>query len=141
MTKIIKKGSQNWRNQISKIDSSATPPRRPGWSGVCAIGLQVGTRTFVDTGNKTSGVFGLTGWEEPCHEPVVVRCQLAVNGKPAPYYWLACANPMHQRDAWIIEHLDSAGNVTRTTPGVRTLEEPIQKPIPALPPNKKRSKT
>lgn len=103
--------------------------RRPsGWKGICAIGLQVGTRTFLDTGIQASGVFGLVGWEEPCHEPVTVRCQLAIDGKPAPYYWLACANPMHQRDAWIIQHLDSEGNVTHTTQGIRTLDTRIEEP-------------
>ncbi len=126
--------------KLSKGSPGPTPERRPGWSGTCAIGLQYGTRTFTDTGIKTSGVFGLTGWERPCSEPVVVRCQLAINGKPAPYYWLACANPMHQRDAWLIEHLDSEGRVTHTTPGIRTIEEPIQEPILALPPKKRRKK-
>ena len=96
---------------------------RHPWKGVCAIGLQVGTRTFLDTGGQASGVFGLTGWEEPCNEPVVARCQLAINGKAAPYYWLACANPLHQRDAWEIQHLDSDGYVTHTTQGTRVLEE------------------
>lgn len=135
--KIVKK--DNWRDKIAK-SPTYIPPHRPGWSGICAIGLQVGTRTFTDTGIKTSGVFGLTGWEEPCHEPVIVRCQLAINGKPAPYYWLACANPDHQKDAWIIQHLDSEGRVTHITQGVRALEEPIQQPVLALPPKKRRKK-
>lgn len=102
--------------------------RKPGWKGTCAIGLQVGTRTFTDTGITVSGVFGLVGWEEPCNEPIVVRCQLALQGKPIPYYWLACANPLHQRDAWVIEHLDADGQVTHTTQGIRTIETYTEEP-------------
>ena len=116
------------------------PTRKTLYGGICAIGLQVGTRTFTDTGITTSDVFGLVGWEEPCNEPVVVRCQLTIMGKPAPYYWLACANPAHQRDAWIIQHLDAEGNVTHVTQGVRTLEQPIQAPVLALPFKKKRKR-
>lgn len=102
----------------------------------CAIGLQVGIRTFTDTGHIAAGVFGLVGWEKPCDNPVTVRCQLSINGKPAPYFWLACSDPAHQKDAWIIENLKT-GEKTR---GVRLLEGTIQESTPALKPKKTRKR-
>lgn len=108
--------------------------------GSCAIGLQVGVRTFLDAGYTAAGVFGLVGWEKPCHEPVAVRCQLAINGKAAPYWWLACANPLHQQDAWEIEHLDANGNVTHKTKGMRALEASKSSEVPMLPPKKRKKR-
>ena len=94
----------------------------------CSVGLQVGIRTFkeggpVPAGYQSAGVFGLIGFEDPCHEPVVTRCQLMINGQRAPYWWWACAKPEHHRDAWEIEWYNEKGEKVRVEKCPRPLEE------------------
>lgn len=89
-----------------------TPPRT--LDRQCAVGLYVGVRSFPQQGGaQVGGVFGKIGLEEPCSNPVTARCQLLVNGRLAPYYWLACDLPEHRQDAGVIEHLDPQGRVLR----------------------------
>jgi len=79
---------------------------------VCAVGLIAQTRQFPD-GTRVTGVFGLVGVEDLCNAPVTARCQWMVKGHLVPYYWMACDNPDHRKDAGIIWHYDKRGNLVR----------------------------
>lgn len=78
----------------------------------CAIGVYPGIRYFPDRGS-VAGVFGMVGVFPECNERVTARCQLYLNGHLHPYYWYACDNPEHRRDAGVIEHLNEKGEVIR----------------------------
>jgi hypothetical protein len=108
---------------MSNINKSPSFTKK-GWQGQCAVGVYPGERTFAN-GVSVRGVFGMGGIEEECHAPVTARCQLSINGRLTPYYWLACDNPEHRRDAGIIEHLDADGRVIRVE-RVNLLHEAVQ---------------
>jgi hypothetical protein len=78
----------------------------------CAIGVYPGVRQFQN-GGQVAGVFGMVGVFPECHEPVTARCQLLFKGQLTPYFWYACDNPDHRRDAGVIEHLDEQGRIVR----------------------------
>ena len=98
----------------------------------CAVGVYPGIRQF-EQGGPVAGVFGMVGVFPECDEPVTARCQLYLKGQLLPYYWYACDNPEHRRNAGVIEHLDEKGRVMRTT---RLLNGKWKEDLPKLPPQK-----
>ncbi|VVB55167.1 Uncharacterised protein [uncultured archaeon] len=83
------------------------------WTGKCAVGIYPGVRKFPGCPPVT-GMFGLIGTMPGCNEPVTARCQFYDKGKLWPYYWLACSNPEHRKNAGVIQELDEQGRVIRT---------------------------
>jgi len=120
------------------------------WTGRCIGGIYLGARTFLRSGRTVRGAFGMEGvnGEDPCKEPVTVRCQLAEAGKLLPFWWLACDNQEHRQNAGVIEHLDADGCVVRTTrmllpPRAELAPERVEVPADAvevLPAPKKRKR-
>lgn len=111
------------------------------WHGRCAIGVYPGERTF-ENGSRVRGVFGMTGLEQPCVAPITARCQLMIDGRLRPYFWLACDNPEHRLNAGVIEHLDAEGYVVRVERCL-PLPMPVEQAVVAvaeLPPKKRKRK-
>jgi len=100
--------------------------RRPdyAWKGKCAVGVYPGERRFPD-GTVSRGVFGMVGVVPDCPFPVTARCQYMLDGHLLPYWWLACDNPEHRRDAGVIQHLDPEGYVVR----IEKIRPLVQAPV------------
>lgn len=88
----------------------------PPWRGVCIAGLYIGTRTFQKRRGPVSisGVFGMVGLVPQCKRPARFRCQLFVDGRLLPFWWMACDDKSHQENAGVIEKLDAQGWVVET---------------------------
>jgi hypothetical protein len=102
-----------------------------GWKGRCISGVYLGTRKFLRSDFIVRGVFGLTGIVPDCGACVTARCQLFLQGRLLPFWWLACSDPLHRLNAGVIEHLDEQGNVIRierflVEPRAEALEVPAE---------------